>query len=354
MKVAYTGSIFFNQSYGGISRYYTELIKNIKTDAKIFAPINKNIYLKDINPNLKSSFFIKKLPQYNFLIIINNIITNYLIKNYDPDILHETYYSDNIIKLKKYKKILTIYDLIHEKFQNNLYKNKINEKRKVLDYIDHFICISEQTKKDFIEYYNIPSNKVSVVYLGGDHLNQSSEQPIIRIIQEPYILYIGSRKKYKNFKILYEALDKLKIKDLSLICFGGEKFSQLEIKENKSKVKIHQIYGDDKVLLNLIKNAECYINTSVYEGFGIPNIEVIINKCPLICSNIPVFKEICKNAAIYFDKDYSEDLAIKINKVVLDKEFKEKILENSKKLIKLYSWKKCADDTSKVYKKILT
>ena len=54
MRVAYTGSIFFNQRYGGISRYFIELVKNIKTDVKIFAPINKNIYLKDIHSNLKN------------------------------------------------------------------------------------------------------------------------------------------------------------------------------------------------------------------------------------------------------------------------------------------------------------
>ena len=227
MRVAYTGSIFFNQRYGGISRYFIELVKNIKTDVKIFAPINKNIYLKDIHSNLKKSYYLKKIPQYNFLIKINNILMNYMMKNYQPDILHETYYSDNIIKFDKYKKVLTIYDLIHEKYQNDLYKNRINEKRKVLEYVDHFICISEQTKQAFIEYYNIPSTKISVVYLGGNHLNQSSEKTIGRIIQEPYILYIGSRKKYKNFKILYEALNKLKIKYISLILFGAEKFSKI-------------------------------------------------------------------------------------------------------------------------------
>ena len=84
---------------------------------------------------------------------------------------------------------MTIYDLIHEKYQNDLYKNRINEKRKSFRICRSFHLYFRTNKQDFIEYYNIPSNKISVVYLGGNHLNQSSEKTIGRIIQEPYILY---------------------------------------------------------------------------------------------------------------------------------------------------------------------
>ena len=62
MKVAFTGTIFFNQKVGGISRYYTMLAKNIDYNCKIFSPINKNIYLKDIPTSKKKSFYIKKFP----------------------------------------------------------------------------------------------------------------------------------------------------------------------------------------------------------------------------------------------------------------------------------------------------
>ena len=98
-------------------------------------------------------------------------------------------------------------------------------------------------KKRFIEYYEVSPKKVSVVYLGGDHLNLNTQYKNLKpIINKPYILYIGSRNKYKNFKILHKALYKLKVKDLSLVCFGGERILKEEIETNKSKVEIKQIF----------------------------------------------------------------------------------------------------------------
>lgn len=353
MKIAYTGTIFFNQKFGGISRYFTELVKSLKTNVKIFAPLNKNIYLKDINSDVKKSFYINKIPQYKSLIKCNNFLTNHFIRKYNPNILHETYYSENIIQFKQYKKILTIYDLIHEKFQNDFFKNKINEKKKLLNYIDHFICISEQTKKDFINYYKISPKKVSVVYLGGDHLNLNTQYKNLQpIINKPYILYIGSRNKYKNFKLLHKALYKLKVKDLSLVCFGGEKISKEEIETNNSKVEIKQIYGDDKILLNLFKNAICFINTSCYEGFGIPNIEAMKNDCPVVCSDISVFREICKDSVIYFENNNSDDLADKIDSVIFNNELRKKYIFKGQMLSKIYSWDNCAKNTLSVYERV--
>ena len=353
MKIAYTGTIFFNQKFGGISRYFTEMVKSLKTNVKIFAPLHKNIYLKKLNSDTQKSFYINKIPQYKSLIKFNNFLTNYFIKKYNPNILHETYYSENIIQFKQYKKILTIYDLIHEKFQNDLFKNKINEKKKILNYVDHFICISEQTKKDFIEHYDVSPKKISVVYLGGNHLNFKTHCKNLQpIINKPYILYIGSRNKYKNFKILHKALSKLKVKDLSLVCFGGEKISREELETNKSKIKINQIFGDDKILLNLIQNATCFINTSTYEGFGIPNIEAMKNNCPVVCSDISVFREICKDSALYFENNNSDDLADKIESVIFDNELRKKYIFKGQMLSKIYSWDNCAKNTLNVYERV--
>ena len=114
-----------------------------------------NIYLKQLNKN-KLSFYISRYP-INFIIKkINNLIFNYFCKKFDPKIIHETYY--NYENLKYYKsaiKVLTIYDLIHEKFTNYYQKDQIFYKKKILNFIDHFICISKNTQKDFIKYYKI-------------------------------------------------------------------------------------------------------------------------------------------------------------------------------------------------------
>lgn len=352
MKVAFTGTIFFNQKVGGISRYYTMLAKNIDYNCKIFSPINKNIYLKDIPTSKKKSFYIKKFPNNKYIKKINEIFSNYLINQYNPDIVHETYYSSNIENLQKYKNVVTIYDLIHEKFSKDYNKEKLNEKKKIIQYIDHFICISNQTKKDFIEYYDVPEEKVSVVHLGCNHFDKK-EVIINKEINKPYLLFVGSRKKYKNFKVLFESLNKLKVKNISLVCFGGEKFNKNDLQLNKSKVDIVHVNGNDDVLFKLIINALCFINPSLYEGFGIPNLEAMYLECPTICSNIEVFREICDDGALYFDPSDSESLANCIDMVIENDQLRADLKTKGKKRSEKFKWENCANQTTNIYRKLI-
>ena len=353
MKIAYTGTIFFDQKYGGISRYFTELVKRINTDARIIAPLSKNIYLNDVAKNKKFSFSFNRLPQYKFLKEINYQVSKKIIQNFKPDIIHETYYSKKILNYNGFKKVVSVYDLIHEKFNEKFYGKKDTKKQKIIDHVDHFICISNQTKKDLVDFYKIPEEKVSVVYLGGDHLKNNIIPVKEKIIDKPYILYTGSKRKYKNFDILIKSLPQIKNKDISLVCFGGEKLSNNELLENKSNIKINQINGDDKTLLNLIDNSLCFINTSLYEGFSIPNIESLFSKCPLICSNIPVFKEICGNAALYFDPNSSEDLSKCIDEIISNSVLRNKIIKESINRSKNFTWDNCKNKTLEVYNKVI-
>ena len=142
------------------------------------------------------------------------------------------------------------------------------------------------------------------------------------------------------------------MKDLSLVCFGGEKILKEEIETNKSNVDIKQIFGDDRILLNLIQNAVCFINTSSYEGFGIPNIEAMKNDCPVVCSDISVFREICKDSVLYFENNNSDDLADKIDSVILNNELRKKLIFNGQMLSKIYSWDNCAKNTLNIYERV--
>ena len=147
-------TIFFNQKFGGISRYFINLSNEFdksKLEYKIIAPISKNILLKKKRNN-KISLYLSRFPINSIIEKINNLIFIYLCKKYNPDIIHETYYnSDSLKHCKDTIKVLTIYDLIHEKFPKYYRKKQIFEKKKILNFIDHFICISKNTQKDFIK-----------------------------------------------------------------------------------------------------------------------------------------------------------------------------------------------------------
>ena len=167
------------------------------------------------------------------------------------------------------------------------------------------------------------------------------------------------RKRYKNFRLLLEAyskLDKIK-KDFDIICFGGGKFLKEEInyiKELSIKIdSIQQIEGSDEILSNLYLNATVLIYPSKYEGFGIPILEAMSLGCPVISSNVSSLPEVYGNAALGFSPNSSDELINCINKVVFDNFQRDQLIEKGLKRKNLFSWKKCAQQTNDIYKKLI-
>ena len=154
MKILFSNKIF-DQKYGGISRYfYTLFGKFIEKNVtfKVIAPIYKNLYLKDINERYKKGIFIPRYPLNSNLEKLNNLISKKLINNSEYDILHDTHYSKYISNVKNKKKIVTIHDLIHEKFPEYYNSREIiNTRKDIFEKIDHFICVSKTTKRRVFE-----------------------------------------------------------------------------------------------------------------------------------------------------------------------------------------------------------
>ena len=121
MKIIYDYKIFWLQKYGGISRYFSNLMKNLQSnselDFKIIAPFYKNSYIKqNINKEKIFGTYIEKpFPKTSFILkLINEKFFQYGAKYFNPDIIHSTYYNQNINPRKK-PIVLTVYDTIHEK-----------------------------------------------------------------------------------------------------------------------------------------------------------------------------------------------------------------------------------------------
>ncbi len=363
MRIIYDYKIFWSQKFGGISRYFVNVLKKVQKkndiDFRIIAPFYRNIYLKNEIENKKiiGLYLKKEIPKTSFMFKkFNNFFFKNFVHNYKPSIIHSTYFNEDIDK-KNTPLIITVYDLIHEKLgiENNI---KIFPKLNSLKIADHIISISEKTKKDLIKFYDIAEDKISVVYLGSNHAltTESSLNNIHN--KKPYILYVGSREKYKNFEFFlkgYSISEKLK-NDFDLLLFGGGKLSANEKKKiSKYKLdnKVFHKEGTDEELYQLYKTAKAFIFPSIYEGFGLPLVEAMANNCPVICSNIDIFKEIAGDAAEYFDPRNLENFKIKVEKVIYsDSRIKElKLLGVNKS--KNYDWEKCASETIKIYKKLV-
>jgi glycosyltransferase involved in cell wall biosynthesis len=367
MKINFDYQIFAMQYYGGISRYYVRLFENILSlgeEIKIVSPIYINKYLEEINfyKNIHG-FNVRKIPAklFPFFKAGNEYLGTKIALKLEPDLIHETYYSLNqTFNIHKARRVLTVYDMIHEKFADNFNKNDNTTKFKkaAVERVDHIICISHSTKKDLCETFNINPDKVSVVHLAFD-----SGLSIIKDKSNydfsPFLLYVGNRSGYKNFGNFLKAVSiNLKLKNnIKIIAFGGGKFTENENNLISSlgfrSNFVKQINGDDNLLNQLYNNAVAFVYPSLYEGFGLPPLEAMVNNCPVICSNTSSIPEVVGNAGQYFDPYNLDSQCNALEKVVYDTQLRAKLIIEGKERINCFSWNKCAQETVEVYKKIL-
>lgn len=361
MKTLYDYQIFLRQKYGGISRYFFEIISNNLNKSEIYLFAGKYINLYDLEQfkNNCKSYYGNKIP---FLpksklpnLFFNKLLFKSYLKKTRTDIYHPTYY-DNIDLKTKAKKIITVHDMTHEKYPGNFSKldNTIKLKKNSVMNADGIICISNSTKKDLLELYSIPEEKIKVIYHGNSLKYNVTEKPIFK---NPYILYVGDRRAYKNFKIVLQVFRNSSFikNNFSLLCFGGGKFKDKEkslINEIGLKEKVFQTEGSDKDLANAYKYAVAFIYPSLYEGFGIPLLEAMHYGCPIIASNTSCFPEIAGDAALFFDPKNPEDLLVQIEKIINDPDIKKNLTEKGYEREKIFSWEKCANETLEFYKTV--
>ena len=361
MKITFNNTIFSREKTGGISRYFIclmkELIKN-GIDIKIISSLHKNKFLNSLPKFYSSGLYFPNYPIFKLIEILNNNKFNNYINKESISLIHDTYYTPGIIKPKKIKKIITVHDLIHEKFKEYYrnYDDEIDKKKKAFVDCDHFICVSNNTKNDLIEFYDIEPSKISVIYHGANHLINNQDNYDLKI-SDPYLLYVGKRDKYKNFIFLLKAYAKCKKvnQKFKLVCFGGNKFNKIEkkiINELNIQQNIKYVKGDDKILSAYYSSATSLISPSLYEGFGLNIIEAMSFKCPVICSDIDVFKEICGNDAIYFDPKDENNLIYVMEEYLFKDKYIKNLAFNSYNNSKKFTWEKNCNETINVYKKL--
>lgn len=364
MKIIYDHQAFTAQSHGGVSRYFVKLAKEIlktENEPKIFAPVHRNTFLSKLPSELlDGQYFEYFLPRTVSLVnLYNSFKLQKYLKNNTPDILHETYYRKKKYKIDNLPVVITVYDMIHELFREDFPINDLTAKYKLesIKRADHIICISKNTKKDLIELYNIPSNKISVVYLASDlniNLDIQENKKLIKNFK-PFLLYVGQRNGYKNFDKFIKsfALSKKLMKNFQIICFGGGKFTKDELNKINSlgyyESQVIQLTGDDNILANLYSIATSLVYPSMYEGFGLPLLEAMSIGCPVLCSNTSSIPEVAGNAAIYFNPNNIEEISSSIENFVFSESEKIKVQKLGFERCKKFSWSLCAQKTLKVY-----
>jgi len=274
------------------------------------------------------------------------------------NIFHPTYYDPYFLPhLQGRPFVLTIYDMIHERFPKGEKEDPTAANKRALgERADIIIAISESTKRDIIELLGISPNTIKVTYLAGSLPVPVSSVPIDGMPKK-YILYVGHRGWYKNFNFMLESLDNIfeRYPDVHLVSVGGDPFNELEqslIDRSKGKGRIKHLYASDRQLAQLYANALVYINPSKYEGFGIPVLEAMSCGCPALISNVTSLPEVGGSAAHYFDPTDHRSLQEAIYPLIDDDEVRRKAREKGLEQAARFTWDKTAEETATIYRSL--
>lgn len=263
----------------------------------------------------------------------------------------------NIPLLYTGKMLVTIHDVFHlamPQFVKRIDK-KIYAKivfNTVASKAEAVVVDSCFTKKELISHTNIFPQKVKVVYCGVDEYWKKPLHDVEPIQQAPYILYVGNVKPHKNLPMLIKAFIKLHHDIPHHLVIVGKK--EGFITGDKLVFKLAKQYADriqftgyiyNEQLKNYYHYADLLVFPSLYEGFGLPPLEAMAAGCSrILCSDIPVLKEVYGNSVQYFDHTSEENLVNKMRQIL--QQAPSKI---DRKFIDKYDW----DDTGKKYLDIM-
>ena len=358
ISVYYDFQILLGQRYGGISRYFYELIPRLESlgvECDINCIHNYNYYFKDRLglAEMSDNKYVRVAGQGIFF-FVNKVNTFFDLRRKHYDIIHPTYY--HMSYGRKAKIVLNVHDMIPERLHFN--EPLIAAKKRTLPKADRIIAVSENSKKDLLEYYpDIEPERVSVIY----HASMMNPQPesqakFARMDGRDYVLFVGNRWLYKNFARFFEAMKGVMSvhKDLCVFCAGGGAFTDKEKSAMKGwEDRVFQGGLNDDELIDAYRNALCFVFPSEYEGFGIPILEAFACRCPIVCSGTSSLPEVAGDAAEYFDPLDVDDMAAKILDVLSDEELRTSMKARGLERLKFFSWEKSARETLKCYEEAI-
>ena len=374
MRVLFDYQAFSIQKCGGVSRCFSELYKHLPddVDAKIGLLESNNKYVQGWNGVhpvgygynhfiCKSDFpgkghlhlwtdFLRKpkyYPNYNKNYCIE------LLKKGNFDVFHPTYFDPYFLPYLNGKPfVLTIHDMIPELFDGHDEWQRRN-KALLSKRAAHIIAVSHHTKKDIIDLLHIPEERISVVHHGAPDNLVIDDKPIFSF---PYLVYSGSRDRYKNFLSMVRHLRGVLAQHstLRVVCTGpafNEKEKRSIADLNLTDAVIHR-FIEERDLGTLYHHAICLLYPSAYEGFGLPILEAYVAGCPVLLNRASCFPEIAGDAALYFElSDDSASLPEMLETLLhFTSEEREALIEKQKRRAAQYSWTLSAQKVSEIYR----
>lgn len=374
MHIVIDGRLYWQT---GVGRYIRNLIK--------FLPEidNQNFYSLLLLPEdfkkieLPSPKWKKISVSARWHTIKEQIALPLIINKINPDLVHFPYFNAPLLCNNKF--VVTIHDLTILNYATG----KASTHSLIYYYLKRLgfwfsinkavyksvkiITVSQTVKKELLAKFSLPENKITVTYESGEvenikekKINQRNQITDLFIgkllLPENYLLSVGNAHPHKNIGFLIKSFIRINeiFPDLYLVLVGNDDFFYQRLKKETSALAINNriIFTggvSDAILESIYQKAKALIFPSLSEGFGLPGLEAMNAGIPIVCSNLPIFREIYQDACLYFDHNDLQDLTNKIINLLNNSDLSNNLIAKGFSRVKQFSWKKMAEETLKVY-----
>lgn len=267
---------------------------------------------------------------------------------------------------KPIKKIVTIHDLIFVRYPQyySFFDRKIHfwKFKKAADSADKIIAISEQTKRDIIQYLKVPENKIEVIYQGCHHAFKEQQSPeMMQAVKEKFklperfILNVGTIEDRKNLLNVVKAISGTEI-PLVVVGRKTKYYQKIEsfLKKNKMEKQVFFLEGVSMdELACLYKLADIFVYPSFFEGFGIPVIEALFSKTVVVTSNTSCLPEAGGKDSVYVNPDNDLDIRSKLKFLWENESERKRREEKGFEFVQKFNDEPIAKELIKFYQKII-
>ena len=356
MNLILDNVIFALQRAGGISVYWYELLRRLRRDGHPMQLVEHpraaaNLFRRQLDLDAATLLAERPLPLW-----LSRYLPYPAGKAARP-LCHSSYYRRP--QAADASSVVTVYDFTYERFRRGAAR-WVHSRQKIaaIRAAQGIICISESTRRDLLERYpDVSPDRIRVIYLGAAEdyrpLGPAGDLPRpADLPQGPFVLFVGARDSYKNFRLALEAV--AAVPDYCLLSVGGGPLRRDEIELAHQLLPgrhTHLASVDNEALNRLYNSAHALLYPSSYEGFGIPVLEAMAAGCPVVAVNASSIPEAAGDAGLLVDDICAEAFVQRLVQLE-DEALRKASIDKGFAQARRFSWETCYRQTMAFYDEV--